>query len=439
MSSNLNTPPHFPTYNIHMSAEEIDIVIETIFPGENVTNVTQLAFDKSYNNRIYDIDVQTAKPSPGATNVVRHYTLKVIGHYFDHRKVENEVACLRILSTYCPIIPVPNVVAWSNSGQYLETIDGQTIQPVTHGSLSNQGWILMLRLPGRTLSVADLDSEAGNGLLRQLAGYITMWRQNIPVVSASGNLRMQTCPLFNEATTVFRDLASAREFRIEGYLLLKNDIANSLPHYKAMAYDQILRLHSDPHYAQLKQRLGREVEKWVEETLPQYAICHTRDFRFTWMDLAPRNILVSETVPTRITGLLDFEFAGFFPAEEEFLNAAIRQEDDWERRHWSVIVDEMARLGEKVPPGSVLDQNSCFDKTRWLESCAIARIVDRMAPWEIREVSSDETELARESEHAEKLVRSAMKDLETDWLTHSLSQAPPGNGSIPPNPLEEMD
>ena len=224
---------------------------------------------------------------------------------------------------------------------------------------------------------------------------------------------MQMCPLSDKATTVFKVLTSGREFRIEGNLLLKNQIANGLPYYKAMAQDQILQLHSDSRYAQLQQRLGREIEKWVETNLPQYAICHTRDFRFTWMDLAPRNILVSEAVPTRITGLLDFEFAGFFSAEEEFLNAMIRQEDDWEGRHWSVIMDEMAKLGEKVPPGSVAGQGSCFDKTRWSESCAIARIVDRMAPWEIREGCSNETELARESEHAEKLVRSCLKELET--------------------------
>ena len=149
-----------------MTSEEIGTVIAAIFPGGIVVDVTQLASDKSYNNRIYDIDVQTAKPSPGATNGVRNFALKVIGHYFDHRKVENEVACLRILSTYCPVIPVPDVIAWSNSGQYLETVDGQTIQPVTHGFFSKQGWILMSRLSGRTLSVADLDSEGGNDLLR---------------------------------------------------------------------------------------------------------------------------------------------------------------------------------------------------------------------------------------------------------------------------------
>lgn len=72
-----------------------------------------------------------------------------------------------------------------------------------------------------------------------------------------------------------------------------------------MAHDQISRLKADPHYKALNQSLSREVEDWEEIKLPRISLGDT-DSRFTWIDFAPRNILISVTGPPELTGLLDF-------------------------------------------------------------------------------------------------------------------------------------
>ena len=129
------------------------------------------------------------------------------------------------------------------------------------------------------------------------------------------------------------------------------------------------------------------------------------------MDFAPRNVLISEDEPSCITGLLDVEFAGFFPEEEEFINAVIKQEGDWEERHWEVIMQEMARLGETVPPTLEVQAGSCFDEVEWRRACAVARVIDRMAPWEVRDGEVGEDDLVKELNQAEGLVRAGLMEL----------------------------
>ena len=404
-----NTPPHFPTYNVHLSHKTIELITQAVFPKYLPNKITQLESGKSYNNRIYMISMESMPSKSCSADEGKSLILKVVGHYFDHRKVENEVASLLLLKSHCPEIPVPEVFAWTSDGKSIETVQGEPIKPEEQGTCSDHGWILMSTLPGKVLTGTDLDLDHGTDLLRQLAGYVTNWRTNISVPANSGNLRIQVNQRFQEETTVFQHLVRGRDLVVKDYLLFKDTTTTTLPYYQSLAQDQLSRMKEDPSYEQLYKRLGHEVEEWVKIDLPQYPLSQSRDFRFTWMDFAPRNILVSHSIPPQITGLLDFEFAGFFPVEEEFLNV-VRQEGDWEERHWSVILQEIKRLGEKVPPIPGVIGDFCFDKSEWKQACAIAQILDRIAPWEVRDGSFDPKDLARELDQSEELVRSGMRE-----------------------------
>ena len=402
-----HTPPHFPMYKVHLSRRTIEFITQAVFPKYVINKITQLESGKSYNNRIYMISMESVPPKSCSTDEGKSLILKVVGHYFDHRKVENEVANLLLLKSHCPEIPVPEVFAWSSDGRSIEAVQCEPIEPQEHGISSDHGWILMSTLPGKVLTGTDLDSDHGTDLLRQLAGYVTTWRTNMPVPANSGNLRIEMNQRFQLETTVFQNLVPGRDLVVKGYLLFKDTTSTTLPYYQCLAQDQLSRMKEDPSYEQLYKRLGLELEEWAKTDLPQYPLSQSRNFRFTWMDFAPRNVLVSHTVPPQITGLLDFEFAGFFPVEEEFLNV-LRQGGDWEERHWSVILQDMKRLGEKVPPIPGVIEEFGFDKSEWEQACAIAQIVDRIAPWEVRDGSYDTKDLARELDQAEELVRACM-------------------------------
>jgi aminoglycoside phosphotransferase (APT) family kinase protein len=69
---------------------------------------------------------------------------------------------------------------------------------------------------------------------------------------------------------------------------------------------------------------------------------------FTHHDFSPGNILVSESSPLLVTGILDFESAGFFPNEES-TNNAIAYSDDWPEAVYRVFLEELEGLGERTP------------------------------------------------------------------------------------------
>src|SRR5271155_2008118 len=70
---------------------------------------------------------------------------------------------------------------------------------------------------------------------------------------------------------------------------------------------------------------------------------------FTHYDFSPCNILVSEGSPPLITGILDFEFADFFPNKEEFTNNAIANDQDWPEAAYRAFLEELEKLGERTP------------------------------------------------------------------------------------------
>ena len=85
---------------------------------------------------------------------------------------------------------------------------------------------------------------------------------------------------------------------------------------------------------------------------------------FTHYDFSPRNILVSEGSPPLVTSVLDFEFAGFFPNEDQFTNNAIANNQDWPDAAYRVFLEEVEKLGERTPLRDI-------DQESWKEACRL--------------------------------------------------------------------
>jgi hypothetical protein len=78
---------------------------------------------------------------------------------------------------------------------------------------------------------------------------------------------------------------------------------------------------------------------------------NTAGFVFTSADLGPRNVLVSGSPPV-ITGLIDFEFSGFFSPFEEFVQEWPDEEDgevDWPSDMWETMLQALERRDVFTP------------------------------------------------------------------------------------------
>jgi Phosphotransferase enzyme family len=447
------TPPHLPTYNVRLGTERITTIVSAVFQTHNVTNVKQLESGKSYNNRIYFIDIHPIKRlNTSADETSQSLVLKIAGHFFDHRKIENELGCLYLFKKFCPDLPVPVPYAWSKTGQEIQTVDGRTIcsQPGSQ-PFSDHAWILTSRLPGRVLTVADMDGPDGETLLRQLGRYATMWRTQIPPTRLWGNLRFQsdTTESSNTATptatspqkVLLKDAFPNQTLELSAFLLNSYPWPNTAQWYPTLAQDQLSRIYKQPHFRQTFDSHAAKWKKWADEDLPTYPHSQPEEYVLTHFDFSPRNVLVGRDEegkgPLRITAVLDFEFTGFMPAEEEFLNAMIRRGGDFEERHFDVILHEMALLGQRVPPTKGVRKIIADGKTKsaiqsgggvgsgkeggkeiqflderyWKQACILAKTIDRIAPWEVMDGKFEPEELKRELDEAAATVEEGLRKL----------------------------
>ncbi|PTB41733.1 uncharacterized protein TrAFT101_009653 [Trichoderma asperellum] len=74
-------------------------------------------------------------------------------------------------------------------------------------------------------------------------------------------------------------------------------------------------------------------------------------FQFTHYDLFPRNILVTGS-PPRITGIVDWEFPGFFPPVDEFLDDWL-DGGDWPKEFYVAYLKRLEENGVATPAKSV--------------------------------------------------------------------------------------
>ncbi|RBR06804.1 uncharacterized protein FIESC28_10920 [Fusarium coffeatum] len=97
------------------------------------------------------------------------------------------------------------------------------------------------------------------------------------------------------------------------------------------------------------------------------------DFVFTHYNLSPRNVLVSGS-PPQITGIVDFEFAGFFPALDEFLNDYIENSNDWSEDVYEVYLKRLEENSVPTPLKGIA-------KDGWEQVYLLQQVVQNIAPW----------------------------------------------------------
>ena len=407
-----STPPHHPTHGVNLTYEEIRTIITTIHPGRQATSVDTLARGKSFNNRLYF--VSTTWPGKEKEKQLRHdseVVLKVSGTNFGPEKARNEIACLLLLEYYCPETPAPRVLAWSDDCSTIQKKkssfqDKDGALRVSHEqieiSISQHHWILLTKVPGRTLCEADFSDLSAGSLMKQIAGCLAAWRSGIP-----GSFDVGNCDMVSDeqSTTPLVSIISNAK------LLLCDKRPSAFPrtrldYYKARLENEVDRLKQDDIFKSSRATLSEPLSDFFKDKLPQLELMKESGapFIFTHYDLSPRNILVAEGLPLTLTGIVDFEFAGFFPAEEEFTNLSITNKGDWPEELEKWLYGELDFIfsvtKESLPQGLPFTQ-----------ACSIIEMVNNIAPWWLlgREKSAETEDELTDSRNK---VLESMNDLQ---------------------------
>ncbi|KAK2774682.1 hypothetical protein CKAH01_13128 [Colletotrichum kahawae] len=346
-NSRPSTPPHNPNYGARMSPESIRSIMHQTLQGLERVDIDPLPSLRSFNNRIYFLKgfcCQFNTQQDDAVLECQDYVLKINGRGFGADKIQNEVSCLRLLETYCPRIPVPRAVAWSQDGSTAEVISKDRAVTkslnlkTTDGTLG--GWILMTRVSGEPVDLLNISSDTKASLATQLADVVATWRQSLPPQIHVGNLRF-----------------------------LEGDCKNSRP-------DITLPGLSGSTTDKLVIRdLVSPIRNFIQHTLPSMAALHRGPdvFVFTHYDLSPRNVLVSGT-PPQITGIVDFEFSGFFPPLDEFLNDNVGNNGDWPKDMYEVYLKQLEDDAVPTPLKSI-------SQGHWEQALFLEKLLESIAPW----------------------------------------------------------
>jgi hypothetical protein len=285
-------------------------------------------------------------------------------------------------------VPVPRLVAWSDDGE-LVTIahdEAQTRTVRKPDRVGNHGgWILMTRLPGCPInSMEGYESAAKANTGRNLADFVATWRREIPLQRLCGNLRFHDPISERPADLVLKSPASSigHELDISGLLNVDGDVPFRIP--STPEYFRI-RLEAEMHKLKTSSTYERNrtllplLDTFLLETLPKIdfmAPQDANDFVFTHYDLSPRNVLIvhDEAGPSRITGIVDFEFAGFFPPLEEFVNDEVHNSGDWDSEVYAEYLNRLEEHGIATPGKSI-------NAEAWRRSRFMEKLISLVAPW----------------------------------------------------------
>jgi hypothetical protein len=351
------------------------------------------------------------------------YVLKVNGRFFNHEKIQNKASCLYLLEKYCPASPVPRLVAWSEHGVDVISASADRKMFVTAEILDSTrqpdcpGWILMTRVEGESLSTLSLTESSMQKLGRQLGDLVADWRTAVPTQRLCGNLRFESPAAYPRPA----DIVLARpgdsgfpELWIRGLLVhgapRSKPVSSMLEYYTAKLHGQMKKLKEEEVYSPNRNLLS-DLKMFVVNTLPRLKVIQQTDaesrgsFVLTHYDLSPRNVLISHD-PLRVAGIVDFEFAGFFPHLDEFINDAVGNEGDWPQSAYQAYCD---RLAERhiVTPLQLTNQDI------WKQAHALGRLQESIAPWWLEAGGTQGASLSSELEKAAAIVRQMLLELES--------------------------
>jgi aminoglycoside phosphotransferase (APT) family kinase protein len=276
-SSDSSTPlkRNGPTYGISFTRTQADTLIQQYL---NETIISFECIDTGYNNLIFFIDT--------AENTQR-YAIKIGGRYWNKIKTEAEVKALELIAKYTTI-PAPKVLAYSSDRTNQFGVE----------------WILMTRLSGINMSAIcktqKLSLNARKSIIRDLADYVAQMHFKIP------------------------------RFDQIGALMINGQIGTDLNRLGPwLTYEQFIRhrvqaeaiiLNENITFAPIKDSMLDAIHQFEKFQFPSFL---NLPFVFSHGDLDIQNILISIDDPEspRITGIVDWEWAGSFPCSEEYFTS----------------------------------------------------------------------------------------------------------------------
>ncbi len=335
----------------------------------------------------YNDDQHRSQGSTGELELV----LKVNGRFFGADKIQNEVCSLWLLERYCPDIPAPRIFAWSEDGETIiclsENRDGSRKGKLGHPGPSGgkkPGWVLMSRTGGESVSGLDLQEHEWAQVGRQVADLASSWRQSIPTQAYCGAICLQRGPTLG--VTLSRSPDSDRpSLGVAGIigdgLRFSDPVTDAIEFQRVKLIDKVQQLETQQVYSPNKLSLLPLIRDFVSSTLPKLELVRASTgngndgFVFTHYDLSPRNMLVSETDSGyKIVGVVDFEFAGFFPALEEFVNDYVDNGGDWPKAAYDAYLGRLGELGTPTPVKGI-------EKQVWQQAHWLGQLLENIAPW----------------------------------------------------------
>ncbi|CAF0845321.1 unnamed protein product [Adineta ricciae] len=350
-----------PRDGISFTREQAESLIRTHL-HETITSFE--CVDIGYNNLLFFIKT---------TENRQEYALKIGGRYWIRIKTEAEVRALQLLHEYTTI-PVPKVLAYSSDRNNEFGVE----------------WILMTRLPGQNLgdvcSRQTLTTNTKKILIRDLADYVAQMHFKVPRYNQIG------------------------AFTLDGRI--GTDL-NKLGPWST--YEQFIRtraqsersvLNTNPVFAPIKDAMLDAIERF--ERLPFPSFDHL-PFVFSHGDLDFHNILVCMDDPDspRITGIVDWEWAGSFPCSEEYFTSYNTINDDNDKDIQEFFFDELDKRNVLTP--RTIQHFSLLKK--------FDRFVTNLASWYLTDLTNpDDPAVNKSLQECRSTVQSTLEELQNELL-----------------------
>lgn len=347
-----------PTYGISFTREQADDLIEKYL---NKKIKAFECIDTGYNNLIFFIDVDE---SP------ERYVLKIGGRYWNKIKTEAEVNALELIRKYTTI-PVPKVLAYSSDRMNEYAVE----------------WILMTRLSGENLSHIcekyQLSLNAKKSIIRDLADCISQMHFKIP--------------RFNQIGALTSNGDIGRDLNLRGpWLTFEKFI-----HDRVQGETNVL--NEDQIFAPIKDFMLDAIEQFQQLQFPSF---NNLPFVFSHGDLDYQNILITidDLEIPRISGIVDWEWAGSFPCSEEYFTSFdYFLHDNEEIRNF--FFDEFEKRNILTP--RTIEHFSLLEK--------LNQFITNLALWHLTDlVNPDEKIVQQKLEKSRCTVQSALNQLQDE-------------------------
>ncbi|KAK3821339.1 MAG: kinase-like domain-containing protein [Benniella sp.] len=282
--AHIYTEAQGPRKGIHLTFDQAQRLLHFHLPGKQLKELSY--FNRGYNNRVYLACCTDAS----------EYVIRLGGRLWDHRKITNEVQALALArKALVNVVQVPTIIGTS--------VDQ------THTKIIPHDYIVMSRLPGVPLDSIwdDMSLEEQEKVVDQVAEIFARLRSiELPEIGnfVKGPNGEPTIGPMMEGSSGSGPYQSWGAFAV------------------ANIQKEINWLQSDGKFAETMAYLPRieTLVKTIElgDLEKRFQGASTQDaspISFTHGDFESRNILV---IGHKVVGLLDFEFAGGFPSEQEW-------------------------------------------------------------------------------------------------------------------------